>query len=119
VARLAQPRASDIDPKLMFLPANGRTVLRTVDVRRDLARQVQRITFQYRWFGAQGQTHRRKQTFDLTFIFPRELQLLLERNGLRIERMYGNYDGSAIGSDSPRIIAMASHLQARETRIQE
>ena len=43
--------------------------------------------------------------FNATFLFPRELQLLLERNGLRIERMFGNYDGSPLGDDSPRMIA--------------
>jgi SAM-dependent methyltransferase len=110
IQRLAQPRASEIDATLMFLPADGRSVLRTVDVQRDLARQVQRITFNYRWFDEHGQQKRRKQQFDLTFIFPRELQLLLERNGLVIERMYGNYDGSALGEQSPRIIVLASHL---------
>jgi hypothetical protein len=45
--------------------------------------------------------------FDLTFIFPRELQLLLERNGFKIERIYGDYDGSTLNADSPRMITMA------------
>jgi len=58
-------------------------------------------------------------------MFPRELQLLLERNGLRIEHLYGNYDGSAITPDSPRIIASCARagnlgiiLSAARTREQ-
>ena len=106
LVRLATPRAVDIDPALMFLPRDGRTVMRTVDVRRDVARQVQHITFNYRWFDDKGVEKRRKRTFALTYIFPRELELLLERNFLTIERLYGNYDGSPLTSNSPRIIAV-------------
>ena len=41
----------------------------------------------------------------MTCIFPRELQLLLERNGFLIERLFGNYDGSDLADNSPRMIA--------------
>jgi len=41
----------------------------------------------------------------MTCIFPRELQLLLERNGLQIEQLWGNYDGGAFNRNSPRMIA--------------
>ncbi|MGB9666562.1 MAG: methyltransferase domain-containing protein [Candidatus Cryosericum sp.] len=36
-----------------------------------------------------------------------ELSVLLRRAGLRIERWYGDYDGSRLGSDSRRMIAVA------------
>ncbi len=106
LVRLAQPRATDIDPTLMLLPADGRSVMRTVDVRRDPVRQIQRLTYKYVWFDAKGNPRKRKTEFDLAYIFPRELQLLLERNGLRVQKMYGNYDGSAVTGDSPRIIVV-------------
>jgi hypothetical protein len=41
----------------------------------------------------------------MTWLFPRELQLLLERNGFYIDAMFGNYDGSELSANSPRIIA--------------
>jgi hypothetical protein len=41
----------------------------------------------------------------VTHVFPREVQLLVERHGLRLERAFGNYDGSPVRPDSPRIIA--------------
>ena len=54
---------------------------------------------------ARAKEKRQKREFDLTFIFPRELRILLERNGLQIEKLYGDYDGSKLTSNSPRMIA--------------
>ena len=48
----------------------------------------------------------KRTRFDITFIFPRELRILLERNGLKIRKIWGNYDGSALNADSPRMIVM-------------
>jgi hypothetical protein len=76
-----------------------------VDVRRDPARQIQRVTFNYAWFDSTGRRRRQKREFDLTFLFPRELQILLERNGFRVEKIFGNHDGKPLDADSPRIIA--------------
>jgi SAM-dependent methyltransferase len=93
------------DPRVFFVPQCQRTVFQTTEIRRDLARQVQQVTFQYKWFDEFGREHRERNRFEMTWIFPRELELLLERNGLRLEKVWGNYDGSPLKSDSPRIIA--------------
>lgn len=104
-ARLAPAVTLDLDPCAFFVPEHDRTVFTKSEIRRSRQPQVQRVTFRYAWFDAHGREHRRKTEFDLTWLFPRELQLLLERNGLRIEEMFGNYDGSPAGAQSPRIIA--------------
>jgi ubiquinone/menaquinone biosynthesis C-methylase UbiE len=104
---LANERSLGIDGSVFYVPSLDRTVYISVDVRRDPSKQLQEVRFNYTWFDKRGQPKRQHIRFDLTFIFPRELQLLLERNGLRIRKMWGNYDGSALGADSPRIIAMA------------
>jgi SAM-dependent methyltransferase len=101
---LGEHRAG-LDARAFFVPQFGRTVFQTTEIRRDLARQIQDVTFHYRWFDEFGQEHREKNTFEMTWLFPRELTLLLERNGLRIEKLWGNYDGSELTSRSPRIIA--------------
>jgi hypothetical protein len=85
-------------------------VQRTVDVVRDPSKQIQRVTFNYLWFSEYGQEKRERIDFDLTFLFPRELQILLERNGFALEAVYGDYDGSALNADSPRMIAEARRL---------
>ncbi len=97
LALLAQESSTDLDPFVFHVPALGRTVFKVTDIKRDPSVQVQRVTFRYVWFDDQGREQRERTEFDLTFIFPRELRLLLERNGLKIERMYGDYDGSCAG----------------------
>jgi ubiquinone/menaquinone biosynthesis C-methylase UbiE len=105
LALLASEHSKQIDPAIFYVPQLERTVFMTVDVKRDPSRQLQRVTFNYKWFDRRGRERKQRRAFDLTFIFPRELQILLERNGLRIEKLYGDHDGSPLGADSPRIIA--------------
>lgn len=102
---LSAPMSLGIDPRLFHVPSLNRTVYETTDIRRDLAKQVQEVTFNYSWFDEFGQIRRERNQFEMTWIFPRELQLLLERNGLLIEKLWGNYDGSVLKSASPRMIA--------------
>lgn len=102
---LAQPQSRDLDPIVFFVPALGTTVVKTIDIDRDPLRQIEHVTFRFRWADAQGRRHMRKMSFDMTFLFPRELQILLERNGFELEYLWGNYDGSPADARSPRLIA--------------
>lgn len=104
-AILAQHRSTNHDPCVFHVPSLGRTVYHAIDIERDPANQVQHITFRYKWFDAKGREHKEKHQFTLTFIMPRELQILLERNGFEIEQLWGDYDGSELDADSPRMIA--------------
>ena len=105
---LSGERSTGLDPVTFYVPPMDRTVSRLTSVKRDVARQVQRVTFDYTWFDSRGGEHHEKTEFDLAFIFPRELRLLLERNGFHLERLYGNYDGSDLNAHSPRMIALCS-----------
>ena len=102
---LAQESSTDLEPHVFHVPELDRTVYKATDVRRDVAAQLQRVTFRYAWFDARGVERRAKVAFPMTFVFPRELRLLLEHNGFTVEHLYGNYDGSPLGDDSPRMIA--------------
>jgi SAM-dependent methyltransferase len=106
LAMLSGSQTKGFDPHLFYVPALDRTVYQTTEIKRDCSRQIQDVTFHYRWFDARGREHREKNSFQMTWIFARELQLLLERNGLRIEAMYGNYDGSKLSPASPRMIVV-------------
>jgi len=110
LALLSRPRSTDLEPTLFYVPQLDRTVYRTSEVRPDPAKQKQRIIFHYTWFDRYGKERRQHREFDLTFIFPRELRILLERNGLRLDKLYGNYDGSDLEADSPRMIGMCSRI---------
>lgn len=104
---LSRPETKNHDSSVFWVPSLQRTVQRTVDIMRDPSKQLQRIVFHYRWFDQQGDEQHETVEFDLTFIFPRELQLLLERNGFVLEQIYGDYDGSKLNADSPRMITIA------------
>lgn len=102
---LSGPQTKGFDPHLFYVPALNRTVYQTTEIKRSLHRQTQEVTFHYKWFDDNGRERSEKNRFEMTWLFQRELCLLLERNGLRIERLYGNYDGSPVNDRSPRLIA--------------
>jgi SAM-dependent methyltransferase len=102
---LARDVSVGLEPFVFYVPPLARTVFKTTDIRRSPHRQVQRVTFNYTWFDAEGAEQREHTHFDMTWLFPRELQLLVERHGLKVERLFGNYDGSRLRADSPRMIA--------------
>jgi hypothetical protein len=102
---LAPVESFGLNPTSFFVPSLGRTVFCTTDLKRDARPQTQRITFRYQWFDENGQDHHEINSFLMTAIFPRELQLLLERHGFEILKIYGDYDGSKASNDSPRQIA--------------
>ena len=104
---MAAEESHTIDPAVFYVPHLNRTVFMAVDVTRDPSRQLQQVTFNYRWFDNRGRERNEKTKFDLTFIFPRELQILLERNGFRIDAIFGDHDGTELNADSPRIITRA------------
>ncbi|MBC7816130.1 MAG: hypothetical protein IAG10_04455, partial [Planctomycetaceae bacterium] len=105
LSMLAKDVRIGLDPCAFFVPRYDRTVFMTTEIRRTRRPQVQRVTFRYKWFGPDGREHGQRTEFDMTYFFPRELQMLLERNGLKIERLFGNYDGSEVTPASPRLIA--------------
>ena len=108
---IARDESKGLEPKMFYVPHLDRTVFRSTDIGRDPASQVQRLTFNYIWFDRDGREIHEKRTFNLTYIFPRELGLLLERNGLQLENLYGNYDGSKLNANSPRMIACCKLLR--------
>ncbi len=105
LALLSGPQNKGFEPRLFYVPSLNRTVFQTTQIQRDSTRQLQQVTFHYHWFDDRGREHRERNAFEMTWMFPRKLQLLLERNGLGIEAMYGNYDGSELTETSPRMIA--------------
>ena len=104
---LSRPRTKDLDPLVFYVHERNRTVMKTTEVRPSPSDQVQRVIFHYTWLDATAQEHRERTEFTLTWLFPRELRLLLERNGFELEHLWGNYDGSPVDDDSPRLIARA------------
>lgn len=96
------------DSNTFYVPALNRSVHRTTELRRSKKRpQLQEVTFHYTWADDQGEVHHEQIRFDMTWMYPRELVLLLERHGFAVERLYGDYDGSDVTPESPRLICLA------------
>jgi SAM-dependent methyltransferase len=102
---LAHDHVTGRDPTLFYVPSTGRTVHRSTELRPDSARQVQRVTFHYEWHDANGRLKKARTRFDLALLFPVQFRMLLDRHALEAEHFYGDYDGSAFTSNSPRMIA--------------
>jgi len=66
--------------------------------------QVRLLHFEYAW-RKQGVSHRREIDFELVALYPREIQLLFERNGFDLIKLEGDYDGADVDNASERIIA--------------
>ena len=109
LSMIAETKLENLEPHAFFVPEFGRTVAMTTTIKR-IGIQLQHVTFHYSWFDEFGREVREKTEFDMTYIFPRELEILLERHGLRIERQWGNYDGSPLAEKSPRIITRCCRM---------
>ena len=107
IVRLARESEDGIDPATFFVHSLGRSVHQTVDAKRSTFDQIMSMTFHYRWHDAEGEEKHERVAFDMTWIMPREMRLLLERNGFEIEQTFGDYDGSAVSDRSPRLIVQA------------
>jgi ubiquinone/menaquinone biosynthesis C-methylase UbiE len=104
---LSKKHQQHLDPAIFYVPSLDRSVQRDTELTQDHASQIQHVTFHYRWFDHDGAEHHERVQFDLTWMMPRELLLLLERNGFRPDHLYGDYDASDVTSDSPRLISIS------------
>ena len=70
----------------------------------DRARQVQSITYEYR---VEGEATPIRFSFELLYVLPDEVEHLLARADLRLERVYGDYDLAPFDADSSRMLVLA------------
>ncbi len=84
-----------------------RTVQQFTSVALDRAAQVARITWLYDSTGPAGDVQRTIIPLTLRYTFPGEMRLLLERCGLALEHLYGDYDRSPYADGAPRLLVLA------------
>jgi ubiquinone/menaquinone biosynthesis C-methylase UbiE len=102
---LIERHQTNIEVVPFYVPQLNRTVVGSTEVRRDMSRQHMLITNHYTWYDSVGHERRERRVFEMTIIFPRELQLLVERNGFKIDKLFGDHDGGPLRAGSPRMIA--------------
>ena len=71
------------------------------------ARQVNQCEMTYEIIEADGTTRRLTERFPMRYLFRHELEHLLARSGFATETLYGDYDRSPFGDDSPELIVVA------------
>lgn len=83
-------------------------VIRLTTFSADAAEQMREVTDIYEETDVDGASRRLVVSYQLRFIFPAEIQLLLRMAGLRQVARYGDYDLSPFGAGSERMIVVAS-----------
>ena len=86
----------------------GQTITRLSSFQADLAQQMRHVTDIYEETSADGAVRRHVVNYSLRCVFPAEMELLLERSGLVLDALYGDYDLSAFDPASERMIVVAA-----------
>ena len=76
----------------------------------DASEQWNECEVTYEIIEADGTTSRIVDTISLRYVFRYELEHLLVRAGFRVVGLYGDYDRSPFGNDSPAMITVAEPL---------
>jgi SAM-dependent methyltransferase len=58
-----------------------------------------------------GRTERHTQSFPFRYFFPKEVEHLLARVGLRVVAVYGRFDRSPLENDSPEMLTVAEKAE--------
>jgi SAM-dependent methyltransferase len=85
-----------------------RTVQQLSSVSIDRAAQLAYITWLYDATAPDGGLTRTIVPLTLRYTFPGEMRLLLERCGLALLHLYGNYDRSPYADGAPRMLVLAT-----------
>jgi len=75
-------------------PVTGDVISRRSEVSYDLAAQTLHEDRFYEWTDKEGVVHRHIWSFDLSFMFRYEVELLLEKYGFSVIAVYGDFDRS-------------------------
>lgn len=86
---------------------DARQIARWVLRRTDHAAQLDRLTYLYDETDRDGLVRRTSVDLSLRYFGRFELELLLERAGLELEALFGDYDLTPYRADSQRLIALA------------
>jgi SAM-dependent methyltransferase len=84
----------------------GATVQQFSSLRVNRVAQLGHITWIYDEIDPAGKVTRTTVPMTLRYFFPNEIPLLLERTGLQLHHLWGDYDRSPFAEDSPVLIAI-------------
>ncbi len=85
----------------------GAIVQKFQSVRVSPVRQLLDVTYVYDRVFPDGRVERTVAPFQLRYVWPEEIPLLLERAGLQLEALYGTYELDPLDDGSPRLVVVA------------
>jgi hypothetical protein len=85
-----------------------RTVQQFSSITLDRAAQLSHIIWNYDSVGPAGDVQRTIVPLTLRYTFPAEMSLLLDRAGLSLTHLYGDYDRSPFADGAPRMLVLAT-----------
>jgi len=88
-------------------PESGNLVMQQSVSELDRAEQLQKITWIYDEIGPDRVLRRTVALLTLRYVFPTELELLLQLTGFNLVERYGNYDESPFENGCERLIVVA------------
>src|SRR5262249_46606096 len=89
------------------MPSGRRVTLTERVVAFHYGRQCNDVEMIYTVTHADGRKERHVFAFTIRYFFPYEVEHLLARCGFRVAALYGNFDHSPLGDDSPEMIFVA------------
>jgi SAM-dependent methyltransferase len=92
-------------------PASGATVIQQSLARLDRAEQIMELTWVYDSVEPDGTTRRDLVPLRLRYTLAPEMRLLLDRAGLQVEGLYGDYDFNPYEEESPRLFVVATRAR--------
>lgn len=90
---------------------DGRTMRWSCRLAAHRARQLTEVELTYEIRGGDRSTQRLAECFPLCYLFPHEVEHLLARSGFVVDTLYGHYDRSPFGDDSPEMIVVARPIR--------
>jgi SAM-dependent methyltransferase len=86
----------------------GSTIQQFSILRVERLAQLGMVTWIYDETAADGTLRRTSVPITMRYFFPAELELLMERAGLRLTHLWGDFDRSAWDDDSPKLVGVAA-----------
>ncbi|MFI5144940.1 MAG: hypothetical protein ACHQJ4_05030, partial [Ignavibacteria bacterium] len=85
----------------------GKSVKRYESARPDYTNQLQHVLFKYEW-DENGVLHNESMEFPFRYFFRYELEHLIARSGLKLDKMYGDFEYDEFCPESKNMVCVCS-----------
>ena len=106
IKRLSEPVINLFETTVEYAP--GKTVQRFFDAVPDHLNQIIDITFTFKW-SENGEEKTEKDYFPFRYFFKYELEHLMARAGLKIDHIYGDFNGGELNNSSNDFVIYATN----------